>query len=103
MSEDLATQTNKPRTSNYALRLQATLKEEAERAAKAEGTTLNQLINVAVAEKLAALRTAGQVRAFLAKADHDVAMDVLTRRTDAPLPEGDELPEGFSDDGPHAQ
>ena len=43
---------------NYALRLQASIKAEAERLAKAEGTTLNQFINVAVAEKIAALRTA---------------------------------------------
>jgi predicted HicB family RNase H-like nuclease len=43
---------------NYALRLQASLKAEAERLATAEGTTLNQLINVAVAEKIAALRSA---------------------------------------------
>ena len=42
---------------NYALRLQASIKAEAERLAKAEGTTLNQFINVAVAEKIAALRT----------------------------------------------
>ena len=40
---------------NYALRLQASIKAEAERLAKAEGTTLNQFINVAV-EKIAALR-----------------------------------------------
>ena len=45
-------------TSNYALRLLASLKAEAEKVAAAEGTTLNQFINVAVAEKLAALRTA---------------------------------------------
>ena len=43
---------------NYALRLQASIKAEAERLAKAEGTTLNQFINVADAEKVAALRTA---------------------------------------------
>ena len=45
-------------TSNYALRLLASLKSEAEKVAAEEGTTLNQFINVAVAEKLAALRTA---------------------------------------------
>ena len=45
-------------TSNYALRLLASLKAEAEKVAAEEGTTLNQFINVAVAEKLAALRTA---------------------------------------------
>lgn len=43
--------------SNYNLRLLASLKVEAEKVAKEEGTTLNQFINVAVAEKLAALRT----------------------------------------------
>ena len=45
-------------TSNYALRLLASLKAEAEKVAVEEGTTLNQFINVDVAEKLAALRTA---------------------------------------------
>jgi len=48
---------------NYARRLPASLKAEAERLAKAEGTTLNQFINVAVAEKVAALRTADRERA----------------------------------------
>ena len=43
---------------SYALRLLASLKAEAEKVAAEEGTTLNQFINVAVAEKLAALRTA---------------------------------------------
>ena len=44
-------------TSNYALKLQASLKSEAERLAAADGTTLNQFINVAVAEKIAALKS----------------------------------------------
>lgn len=45
------------RTSNYALRLLASVKAEAKKVAAAEGTTLNQFLNVAVAEKLAALGT----------------------------------------------
>lgn len=52
-----------------ALRLQASLKPEAERLAKAEGTTLNQFINVAVAEKIAALRTADFFRERARRAD----------------------------------
>lgn len=44
-------------TSNYALRLQSSLLEELRSVVKEEGTTLNQFINVAVAEKLAAIRT----------------------------------------------
>ena len=45
------------RKSNVALRLQTSLLEEAKRVAESEGVALNQLINVAVAEKLSALRT----------------------------------------------
>ena len=43
--------------SNFALRLQPALLEEVRKLAKAEGVAVNQLINVAVAEKLSALRT----------------------------------------------
>jgi len=42
---------------NYALRLQPSLKAAAERLARGEGTSLNHVINVAGAEKLAALET----------------------------------------------
>lgn len=42
--------------SNYAPRLQASLKVQAELLAAEEGTTLNQFINVAVAEKIAPLK-----------------------------------------------
>lgn len=45
------------RRSNVALGLQTSLLEEARRVAESEGVALNQLINVAVAEKLSALRT----------------------------------------------
>ncbi|HEX4508235.1 MAG TPA: toxin-antitoxin system HicB family antitoxin, partial [Alphaproteobacteria bacterium] len=45
------------RKSNFALRLQPSLLDEARKLAEAEGIALNQLINVAVAEKLSALRT----------------------------------------------
>src|SRR3982750_3856724 len=45
------------RKSNVALRLQESLLDEARRVAETEGVALNQFINVAVAEKLSALRT----------------------------------------------
>ena len=45
------------RRSNVALRLQTSLLEEARRVSETEGVALNQFINVAVAEKLSALRT----------------------------------------------
>jgi uncharacterized protein (DUF1778 family) len=40
---------------NYSLRLQPSLKSAAERIATSEGTSVNQFINVAVAEKIAAM------------------------------------------------
>ncbi len=47
---------------SYSLRLQPSLKAAAERLAAADGTSLNQFINVAVAEKLSALETAAYFR-----------------------------------------
>ena len=46
------------RTSNFALRLQPSLMSELRSMSDAEGVAVNQLINVAIAEKLAQLRTA---------------------------------------------
>jgi len=57
---------------NYALRLQRTLKAEAEQLAREEGTTLNQLINVALAEKLAAIRTAQKLTSPQSRAEPQV-------------------------------
>jgi hypothetical protein len=76
---------------NYALRLQTSLKAEAERVAKAEGTTLNQFINVAVAEKLSALRTVEYFKERAARADIGKALELLDRAGDEPLREGDEI------------
>jgi hypothetical protein len=77
---------------NYALRLQASLKAEAERLAKAEGTTLNQFINVAVAEKIAALRTVDYLRERARRADVNAMIELLDRIGGNELPrDGDEL------------
>lgn len=77
---------------NYSLRLQAGLKAEAERVARAEGTTLNQFINVAVAEKLSALRTVEYLRERAARADLAEAEALLESfGTAEPPREGDEL------------
>lgn len=74
-----------------ALRPRAALKAEAERVAKQEGTTLNPFINVAVAEKLSALRTADFLRERAAGADLAAAEALLESfGTDAPPREGAE-------------
>ena len=80
------------RQSNVALRLQASLLEEAKRVAAAEGVALNQLINVAVAEKLSALRTEEYFQERAARSDLQLAKRVLRRAGKGkPSVAGDEL------------
>jgi hypothetical protein len=80
------------RKSNFALRLQPSLLDEARKVAEAEGVALNQLINVALAEKLSALRTEDYFREHAAHADIPRALDVLKRAGAGNVPvKGDEL------------
>lgn len=81
------------RKSNFALRLQPSLLEEARKVAEAEGVALNQFINVAVAEKLSAIRTETYFQERAARADIAKALDVLKRagRGNPPI-KGDEPP-----------
>lgn len=81
------------RKSNFALRLQPSLLDEARKVAENEGVALNQLINVAVAEKLSALRTESYFQERAARADIPKALDILNRAGKGnPLVKGDELP-----------
>ena len=78
--------------SNYALRLSASLKKEAERIAKEDGTTLNQFINLAVAEKISALRTAEFFAERRKRGNAERALEMLERAGKAgPVQDGDEL------------
>ena len=81
------------RTSNYALRLLTSLKAEAEKVAAEEGITLNQFIHVAVAEKLAALRTARYFQERAARADLEVFDQLLARAGEELRRPGDALPD----------
>jgi hypothetical protein len=67
------------RKSNFALRLQPSLLDEARKLAKEEGVALNQLINVAVAEKLSALRTESYLAERAGRADIPNALAILKR------------------------
>jgi len=80
------------RRNNVALRLQSSLFDEAKRVAASEGVALNQLINVAVAEKLSALRTEDYFRERGERAKLGAAKRILRRagRGKPPVP-GDEL------------
>ena len=67
------------RKSNFALRLQPSLLDEARKLADAEGVALNQLINVAVAEKVSALRTESYIMERAGRADIPKALRILKR------------------------
>jgi len=81
------------RKSNFALRLQPSLLDEARKVAETEGVALNQFINVAVAEKLSALRTESYFAERAARADIPKALDILKRAgVGNPPMEGDAVP-----------
>jgi hypothetical protein len=59
--------------------LRPALRVEAGKAATAEGVSLNQLVNAAVAEKVSALRTEEYFAERAARGDVKKALDVLKR------------------------
>ena len=79
--------------SNFALRLQPSLLKAAQRIAEKEHCSVNQLINVAVAEKIAVL-DAEYWRARKENVPTERLSDDLLERLagDEPPQEGDELP-----------
>ena len=81
------------RRSNFALRLQPSLLEELRKAAAAEGVALNQLINVAVAEKVSALRTEAYFQERGRRASRTETLRILRKAGKGNSPvKGDELP-----------
>ncbi len=80
-------------TSNYALRLPTSLKREVERVARDDRTTLNQFIVLAVAEKLATLRTVDFFEERIARADLAAARIAMSRRG-GEAPRADDVIEG---------
>jgi hypothetical protein len=87
------------RRNNFALRLQPSLMEEARKVAESEGVALNQLINVALAEKLSALRTEEYFQERIRRADRAETLRILDRSGKGKPPmERDELsPESAAD------
>ncbi|MBS3998514.1 MAG: pilus assembly protein HicB [Hydrogenophaga sp.] len=65
--------------SNYALRLPTSLKQGAEQVAREDGTTLNQFIVSAVAEKLSAMKTAQYFAERAQRGDLQAALAFLNR------------------------
>lgn len=84
------------RRSNFALRVSPALLAEARKAAKDEGIALNQLISLALAEKVSAIRTQAYFEERAGRADSAKADLVWARigKDNAPM-EGDQLPPEF--------
>lgn len=82
--------------SNFALRLQPSLYDAARELAKAEGVAMNQLINVAVAQMIAANEASNYIALRAQRGNTERALEILRRagHGNTPIP-GDELPEGW--------
>lgn len=85
------------RSPTYPLRLPVSIKTEAERLAALEGTSLNQFVATAVAEKVAALRTATYFIERRERVDWTAFETLMGRPTGEPPRPGDERP----NDEPH--
>ena len=74
------------RTSTYPLRLPSSLKAAVREVSRKDGTSINQFVSTAVAEKLSAMRTADF---FAERGEADIAARRLLRRDGGrpPVPE----------------
>ena len=78
-------------TTTYPLRLPKSLKEEVAKMAKRDGTSLNQFISMAVAEKISALETEEFFRERAKRANLKMFEDIHYRQGGESPREGDEV------------
>jgi len=78
----------------YPLRLPRSLKDAVERISKEEGTSINQFVATAVAERVSALETARFFQDRKARANSKAFDRIMKRRGGKPPREGDEMPRG---------
>ena len=79
-------------TQTYPLRLPRSLKQAVERLSRADGTSMNQFVATAVAEKVSALETARFFVDRKARADFKAFDKIMKRRGGKPPRSGDEIP-----------
>ena len=82
----------KKETSTYPLRLPKSLKEAAAHIAREDGTSFNQFVATAVAEKVSAMKTADFFAARKAAADIEAARRLLRREGGQPPEPEDRFP-----------
>jgi len=76
----------------YPLRLPQSLKKAVERLSRQDGTSINQFVAMAVAEKVSALETARYFEDRKARADFKAFDKIMKRRGGERPREGDEMP-----------
>lgn len=81
------------RTGTYPLRLPLSLKAAIAKISEQDGTSMNQFLVVAAAEKLAVMQTEAFFIDRKAVADNDAFLRILNRTGGEPPRTGDELPE----------
>lgn len=79
-------------STTYPLRLPKSLKDAVSRVAKRDGTSINQFIAIAVAEKLSALETAAFFEERKERADKEAFLKILNREGGEKPRSGDEMP-----------
>jgi hypothetical protein len=77
-------------TKTYALRLPRSLKDAVERLSRRDGTSINQFVVMAVAEKVSALETARLFQDRKARADFKAFDKIMKRRGGERPRRGDE-------------
>lgn len=79
-------------TSTYPLRLPKSLKDAVELASRKDGTSMNQFVAMAVAEKISALETATFFSVRQQRADYEKFDAIMSRQGGLPPIAGDEMP-----------
>jgi hypothetical protein len=81
------------RHATFPLRLPESIKTAAQEISQKDGTSLNQFIAIAVAEKIAVMKTADFFEERRRRADWDAFDRILNREGGQPPIPGDEMPE----------
>ena len=82
----------KKQTATYPLRLPESLKMAVREIARRDGTSINQFVNTAIAEKVSAMRTAEFFAERWAEADIELARHLLRRPGGQHPDDDDRLP-----------
>lgn len=75
----------------YPLRMPSSLKQAVREVSRRDGTSINQFVNTAIAEKLSAMRTADFFAERRSQADTDAARRLLRRPGGQPPDPSDKL------------